>query len=234
MIKAVLFDLDGTLLPMDLDEFFKEYMIAISKRFAPLGYDAKSFTKNLWKGVQAIVFNNGEKTNEEAFWDCFSRLEKVDDSLIKQLEEFYEVDFPKLKNICGYTEKANMLIKKLKNQGYTLVLATKPIFPAVATETRMAWAGVDKNDFSLITSYHNSTYSKPNPDYYREILSKIELSADECIMVGNDTKDDGEARKAGIKTYILTDYLINNDNLDLNDFPHGNFDDLLAADIQSL
>ena len=41
MIDTVLFDLDGTLLPMDQDQFLELYMKALAKTFAPGGYDPK-------------------------------------------------------------------------------------------------------------------------------------------------------------------------------------------------
>ena len=41
-IKAVLFDLDGTLLPMDQDVFLKSYLGSLSKKLAPAGYDPKA------------------------------------------------------------------------------------------------------------------------------------------------------------------------------------------------
>lgn len=234
MIKAILFDLDGTLLPMDLDVFVENYMRAIAKRLAPLGFDPKVTVNGIWQGVYAMVKNDGTKRNEEVFWDVFSKIPGVDDTVYAELEEFYKVDFPLLSSVCGFNEKANTLIKKLKSQGYQLILATNPIFPSVATESRIGWAGMDKGDFDYITSYENSSFSKPNPNYYAEILEKNGLNADECIMVGNDVREDGAARKIGIKTFILTDWLINKDNADLNEFPHGSFDELLNSDIEKI
>ena len=38
-IKMILFDLDGTLLPMDQNHFVKTYFGALAKKLAPLGYD---------------------------------------------------------------------------------------------------------------------------------------------------------------------------------------------------
>lgn len=54
-IKAVLFDLDGTLLPMDQDEFVKAYFGLLAKRLAPLGYEVEKLYQVLWKGVAAMV-----------------------------------------------------------------------------------------------------------------------------------------------------------------------------------
>ena len=234
MIKAVLFDLDGTLLPMDLDLFVENYMKAIARRLAPLGFDPKTVINGVWQGVYAMVKNDGSRHNQEIFWEVFSKIPDVDDKVTAELEGFYNEDFPRLSSVCGFNEKSNLLIKKLKAKGYKVILATNPIFPLIAVESRIGWAGLDKADFDYITSYENSSFSKPNPKYYEEILNKNGLEANECIMVGNDVTEDGAARKIGIKTFILTDWLINKENADLNDFPHGSFNDLLNLDIEKI
>ena len=71
-IKAILFDLDGTLLPMDMDKFIKAYFGGLAKRLAPLGYDPEKLVAAIWKGTGAMVKNDGSKLNEEAFWDTFA------------------------------------------------------------------------------------------------------------------------------------------------------------------
>lgn len=58
----------------------------------------------------------------------------------------------------------------LKEKGYQLVVATESHFSEIAIYERMAWAGVDTEDFSLITTYENSCYTKPNPEYYKYLL----------------------------------------------------------------
>ena len=67
-MKAVLFDLDGTLLPMDQDVFNKAYFGALSKKLAPRGYEPKSFIDSVWAGVIAMLRNDGKNTNEQVFW----------------------------------------------------------------------------------------------------------------------------------------------------------------------
>ena len=44
-LKAVLFDLDGTLLPMDLGKFLEAYFALLSKRLVPHGYDPIKLVK---------------------------------------------------------------------------------------------------------------------------------------------------------------------------------------------
>ena len=228
-IKAVLFDLDGTLLPMDQDVFIKAYLGGLVGVLAPKGYDPRMIAGALIKSTDAMKVNDGRKTNEEVFWDNFSAIlgEGIRDEE-ENLRAFYDGDFQKVKNVCGYNPKAKELVDRLNKQGVRVILATSPLFPAIATESRIRWAGLSPEDFELYTTYENSIYCKPNTKYYEAILSQIGLSAEECIMVGNDTGDDMVAKRLGMQVFLLTDDLINKSGEDINNYPHGSFDDLKA------
>ena len=54
MLKAVLFDLDGTLLPMDQKVFMKDYFGRLIRRLAPLGYTPESFLASMQAGIAAM------------------------------------------------------------------------------------------------------------------------------------------------------------------------------------
>ena len=226
-IKTVMFDLDGTLLPMDQDQFTKYYFGLLAKKLAPYGYDAEQLISGIWAGTAAMVKNDGSCTNEEAFWKKFSALmgEKVVED--KPLfEEFYRVEFQGARASCGFAPQAAGLVAKLKAAGYRVLLATNPIFPAIATENRIRWAGLEPEDFELYTTYENSCHCKPNPDYYRDILNSMALDPAECLMVGNDATEDTAAELTGMQVFLLTDCLINKENKDLSRWPHGGFDEL--------
>ena len=226
-IKTVMFDLDGTLLPMDQDQFTKYYFGLLAKKLAPYGYDAEQLISGIWAGTAAMVKNDGSCTNEEAFWKKFSALmgEKVVED--KPLfEEFYRVEFQGARASCGFAPQAAGLVAKLKAAGYRVLLATNPIFPAIATENRIRWAGLEPEDFELYTTYENSRHCKPNPDYYRDILNSMALDPAECLMVGNDATEDTAAELTGMQVFLLTDCLINKENKDLSRWPHGGFDEL--------
>ncbi|MBQ9121178.1 MAG: HAD family hydrolase [Clostridia bacterium] len=228
-IKAVLFDLDGTLLPMDQDVFIKTYFGLLAKRLAFRGYEPKSLVDAIWQGTAAMVKNDGSKTNEKVFWDSFATIygEKAREDE-PYFEEFYREEFDKVQASCGYTPKAAEVIQAVKDSGLRAVLATNPIFPAIATQKRIAWAGLSPDDFELYTTYENSRHSKPNPAYYLDILEKIHLKPEECLMVGNDVDEDMIAEAVGMKAFLLTDCLINKHQRDISSHPHGGFDALIA------
>lgn len=226
--KAVLFDLDGTLLPMDQDIFITHYFGLLAKKLAPYGYDSQQLIKAIWAGTAAMVQNNGSRTNEEAFWDCFAKIYGADVRKDEPIfEEYYRVEFQAVQKVCGFAPMAKQVIDLLKNANVRLALATNPIFPAIATQSRIRWAGLDAADFEIITTYENSCHSKPNPDYYRDILAKMDLQGHDCLMVGNDVTEDMVAGELGMDTFLLVDCIINKENRDISAYPHGGFPELM-------
>lgn len=131
---------------------------------------------------------------------------------------------------CGweYNPKAAIAVHTIKEMGFRIALATNPIFPSAATESRISWAGFDPNDFELYTTYENIGYCKPNPEYYREIARRLGVSPEQCLMVGNDVTEDMEAAQtAGMSVFLLTDCLINKERKDISAYPRGSFEQLM-------
>ena len=226
-ITTVLFDLDGTLLPMDQDTFVKDYFGRIAAKLAPQGYDPKKLMDTIWRGTTAMIKNDGCKTNEEAFWEYAVSVygnKIVEDK--RFFDEFYEFGFDKVKAVCGYHPAAAEIVHDLKSRGFRVVLATNPIFPARATQWRIQWTGMQPEDFELYTAYENSRYCKPNPRYYQDVLARLNVSAEECLMVGNDADEDMIAAQLGMSVFLLTDCLINKNDADISQYPHGGFEEL--------
>ena len=226
-IKTILFDLDGTLLPMDQDLFIATYLKKLVTYLAPHGYDPKELADIIWKGTGAMLKNDGTHTNEEVFWNVFcshyGEGSRKDEPIF---EEYYRTLFQTAKDVCGYTDKAAEIVSILKSKSFRLVLATNPLFPSIATESRVRWAGISPSDFEYISTYDNSSFCKPNPDYYRELIQKLKLDPSKCLMVGNDTSDDMVAQSLGMEVFLLTDCLINTKNADISQYPHGSFEEL--------
>lgn len=225
--KAILFDLDGTLLPMDNDEFTKAYFGSLAKRMSNIGYEPQKLIESIWYCVKAMVTNDGSRTNEEAFWNNFCKLygEKAK-SDEQYFEEYYRTDFQHIKKLCRPCENAKILINKLKEKGIRIILATNPLFPSIATESRIGWAGLETSDFEYFTTYENSSYCKPNPLYYKEILEKLELEACDCLMVGNDVDEDMVAKSLGLDVFLLESCIINKNNQDISVYNKGGFEEL--------
>ena len=229
MIKTIFFDLDGTLLPMDQDVFLKNYFGRLVEKMVPHGYEPNRLTKSIWACTGAMVKNTGKATNEEIFWNSFSEIYGRDTRSDEPIfQEFYQKEFQEVRHCCGFDARAAQTIQELKKQGFQLVLATNPLFPAIATQSRVRWAGLEPEDFVWITTYENASCCKPNPDYYREILDKLNLQPEECLMVGNDVEEDMVAQSLGMRVFLLTDCLINKYQKEINAFPNGSFPELLT------
>lgn len=227
-MNTFIFDLDGTLLPMPSQEKFLDlYMSAVSKKVKEYGMDSKKLLQALMAGTMRMVKNDGTMTNEERFWEEFCDILGDDARRFNDIfDDFYRNEFVTARSATSTHPLAAKCMRRLKEKGYQVVLATNPLFPRIATHTRIAWAGLDPKDFDLITTYENCTYSKPNLDYYKEVLANIKRKPEECIMVGNDVTEDMCAAHLGMDTFLLKDCLICPEGEDIANFKQGGFDDL--------
>ncbi len=226
-ISTVLFDMDGTLLPMNQDEFVKAYFKTLSGAIAHLGYEPQKLIDTVIKSVYAMKNGDGTRPNCEIFQECFCSV-YGNDSLkhMPYFDKYYKEKFDSLRVYTSCNPRSAKLVSELVSKNIDVVLATNPLFPPLAIEKRLSWAGLDYKDFALYTTYDNSSFCKPNPKYYEEILSKLSVSPEECIMIGNDVDDDMIASSLGIKVFLLTDNLINRHEKDISDYPNGGFDEL--------
>ena len=230
MLDTILFDLDGTLAPFAQDEFIRVYFKALVSRVTPMGYKPDDMIDALWQGVSAMTGNDGSRTNRQIFWESFTQKLGIQALALENiLNDFYAREFDSVRTVLRETADRGPLLRGLRERGYGLVLATNPIFPAVAVETRLGWVGLRPEDFDYVTTYENSRRSKPNPDYYRDILSHIGRQGENCLMAGNNPVDDAAALQAGISVYLVTDYMENPDGVPIEDYPHGGFRDLAAS-----
>ncbi len=228
MVTTILFDLDGTLLPMDQDIFIKSYIGRMAKKLAPYGYAPEMLSKALWTGTAAMVKNDGSQSNEDVFWQVFNGLMGHDCRKDQPLfEDYYRNEFQQVAADCGFDARSAEVIALIQSKGYRVALATNPLFPALATHSRVRWAGLNPEDFELITTYENSRHCKPNLDYYRDILETLKVEPGNCVMVGNDVSEDMIARELGMQVFLLTDNLINRENKDISQYPGGSFLELM-------
>ena len=226
-ITTVLFDLDGTLLPMDFPTFLKAYFGGLARYLAPHGYDPKALNDSIWAGMHVMFANDGSRINEEAFWDGFEKSygSRGDEGLF---EAFYREKFDDVAASCGFTPHAKEVVDYLHEKGVRVALATNPAFPDIATEKRIRWAGLEPSDFELYTTFTNSHFCKPSLGYYREVAETLGVSPAECLMVGNDVDDDMPAEELGMQVFLLDECLINNHGKDITRYRRGGYADLMA------
>lgn len=127
---AILFDLDGTLLPMDNDTFTRGYFHLLAQTAAPYGYEESALISAMWKGVGAMVKNDGSRTNFDAFWDVFSQLQgpQVYDHM-PVFDGFYGTEFRKAIAFTRPTPLAKQAVRLARQKAKRVILATNPLFP---------------------------------------------------------------------------------------------------------
>ena len=219
--------MDGTLLPMDIDVFTRAYFKELTFRMSSFGYDNNELFDGVWKATGAMISNDGEHTNEESFWNLFSKV--CGERVLKdraRFDDFYVTYFDNAKDSCGFDPAAGDCVKAAKNTGCKVVLASNPIFPRTAQIKRACWAGVDPDLFDHITSYENSRFCKPNLGYYLDICSLIGINAEDCLMIGNDVGEDMVAEELGMQTFLVTPWMINRKDADISRFHRGDLNEL--------
>lgn len=226
---TILFDLDGTLLPLSEELFGKYYFGAMQKHFDALGHSGANIVSAVWHGTKVMRTNTGQHSNEEAFWKDFLQvLPQFDRTIEEEFLQFYQTDFDLVKLSTTPSSISNQIIKTALAKGYRIALATNPLFPVIATKKRILWAGLDENDFEVITTYETSKYSKPSLEYYLEVTKKLNVKPEECIMVGNDVEEDGISQTIGMDFFLITGCMNNAKNLDITQLKKGSLEDCLA------
>ena len=222
-LKAILFDLDGTLIDVDLKRFVPEYLKLLASTVSHLVRQSK-FISKLLIASEAVNKNDGSKTNEEVFETTFfPSIGYTREEINPLFDKFYEDDFSKLRQYTRQKPAARRVMEYVFKKGYIVVIATTPLLPETAMRQRLQWAGVADFQYRLITTIENSSSNKPNLSYYQSILDYIDIPAEECLMVGDEAKD-MVAANLGIKTY-----LVKSDNTEMTpDIPEPNYQGTLA------
>jgi len=232
MINTILFDLDGTLLRFSQDEFIRVYFGELSKVFAKMGMDAKKSSEAVWSGTVAMARNDGSVLNKKRFWSRFAEQMELSSEELSVVESacdsFYENEFDNVKSILKPSDDSTRIVRSMIEKGYTVVLATNPLFPLCGVSTRLSWIGLSPSDFALVTHYDNSSFCKPNPEYFREVLNKIGKEPAECLMVGNNPAEDMVAAKLGADVFLVTDCIENEHGVDISGFRRGTLKELEA------
>ena len=206
-LDAILFDLDGTLLPMDQDTFTKGYFQELARALAFLDMEPEKLVEAVWAGTKAMVKNTGEVSNDTVFWQVFSRFSGRDAAPFRAASDrFYTHEFHNARKFTGDNSLAREAVALARTKAKAVILATNPLFPMAGQATRLSWIGLTPADFDLVTSYESDSFCKPNPLYYRSICQRMGLSPENCLMIGNDdTEDMYAAAEPGMACYLVTD-----------------------------
>jgi FMN phosphatase YigB (HAD superfamily) len=208
-LKALLLDLDDTLIDNSMDTFIPAYFGALES-FVAGTVEPGLFIQELLTATRAMDRNDGTGvSNEEVFASHFYSALGVDrEELEPLLSRFYAEAFPQLEPLTSPRPAAPKIVEWAKSRGLQVVIATNPLFPQTAIEQRMAWGrvGVDRFEYELVTCYENSHATKSSPAYFSKIVEFLDRKPDVCLMVGDNWGWDVVcAGEAGLPSYWIAD-----------------------------
>ena len=200
--KAILFDLDGTLLDSSMDNFLPVYLKALTARVAHL-FEPKAFVTRLLWATEQMAANDGRATNQEVFMTAFFPYEGRQRAELEPIfDAFYAEDFPKLQSVTRCKPEARGVIQTVIDLGYDTAIVTNPLFPEAAVRERMRWANVADLPFGWVTTYENSRYAKPNLRYFDDACAHLGRAPADCLVVGDEHMD-MVAKNMGCDTYLV-------------------------------
>ncbi|MGI1659882.1 MAG: HAD family hydrolase [Desulfitobacterium sp.] len=206
MIKAILFDLDGTLTLMNQEEFMKNYVGLLAPRFKSL-LSPEKFVKQLNRSTEVMIKQPQEgKTNLQVFIADFTKGTGLTyNALWPIFEAFYATDFPALSYLVKVNQHGKEAVTNALEGGYKVAIAANPVMPLIAIEERIRWAGLTPQMFQVVPSIESFHFCKPHIGFYRELAENLELDPSECLMVGNHPVEDLVAQEIGMKTFYVGD-----------------------------
>ena len=207
MFQAILFDLDDTLLRNEMNAFVNAYFGTLMPKIANVFPDANIRDAVMAATQSMIASKNPAKTLRRVFIAEFESITGLDFLEVEPVfMDYYENEYRDVARVTSPLAHAQAALHAAQKVTPNIVLATIPIFPLIAIEERMRWAGIAEFPFTLVTSFEMMHASKPHPEYYAEIAGHLGRRPEQCLMIGNDYLDDMIAKAAGMKTFLVTDF----------------------------
>ena len=202
-LRAVLFDLDGTLLENDMDVYVTHYLRRLASHVAHRVPPDK-FTQAWMRGLQLMLRNTDPNlTNQQVFdLSFYPWLGVSAEALRPSFEAYYTTSHPNLRSLVTRRPGARETVEAMLDAGLQVVIATNPIFPGAVIGQRLEWTGIADLPFALVTTSENMHAAKPSELFYREILNRIGAAPDETVMIGDDFVNDIQSpSRLGMRTY---------------------------------
>ena len=205
MPLTLLFDLDDTLLDTNLEVFVPAYFQALAQclegRVLPT-----VMLRSLIHGMGLMNESaDPARTLQEVFEaDFYASLGIPKEELAPVFDKFYDEEFPSLAAHTRRRPEAAPLIEWAIGCGYRVAIATDPLFPRKVTYHRLRWAGLDPEQFEVVSTFEDFHFTKSYPAYYAELLGRLGWADGPVLMVGDNVQRDLlPANQLGLKTYYV-------------------------------
>ena len=212
-IEAVLFDLDGTLLRVQMAEFIPRYIDGLAGHC--LEYvKPKKFARAMLGAIRGLILvdGDGHMTNEQRIYATLVEQLSIPESVLRDaFQRFASEGLDSLQHLVQPIPLVRRVLSECRRLGVPVVLATNPVFPEYMIQARLQWGDLGDVSFALLTSFENSCYCKPHSGYFREIAAQLGVAAEKCLMVGNDTSHDLAAAAIGMQTFLVDTWIIERD-----------------------
>jgi HAD superfamily hydrolase (TIGR01549 family) len=181
----IFLDYDGTLVEDKSEDFYKLYFKLLSEK-SKLPFE--KIYKLVMESVNETLENNDQNiTLFEKFLEIISQKSSLEKNYwIEFFTDFYQNEFDEIKKVTIPKEN---IINKIKKTNQKLIFASNPLFPKIAVEKRISFAGLSPKNFHYISHMENSHFAKPNPNFFKEILDNLKIKPKDCIMIGDSDYD---------------------------------------------
>ena len=186
-MKAVIFDVDGTLLDTE-----RIYMQAWKDAAAELGYE---ITDELLRKTRAINAKEAARIFESEIGNGFS-YDKTRVVRVRIAEEIIQRESPILKP--GVTE----LLAFLQEKRIRLSVASSTHLKG--TKEHLSESGI-LEPFEVVVGGDMVTKGKPNPDIFLKAAELLHLAPEECLVVEDSPAGIRAAHAAGMKAVLVPD-----------------------------
>lgn len=209
-IDAVLFDLDGTLLRVQMAEFIPRYIEGLAVHCREYA-EPKKFARVMLGAIRGLIrdVSDGSLTNEQRVYSTLQEQLSIPETVLRDsFQRFAATGLDSLQELVHPIPIVRKILTECQRQGVPLVLATNPVFPEFMIQARLQWGGLSDIPFQHLTSFENSRHCKPQAGYFREIADRLEVAPERCLMVGNDTSHDLAAVSVGMKVFLVDTWIV--------------------------
>ena len=197
--SVIIFDLDGTIL--DSINMFNEIYSKLLKNITNKTISTEQIQDD-WDDFRK---NSNEEGNiVDNFLLYLDKKYSLEAHDIQDLRKKYqEISYSYQITELQYKKYAGKVLKELKRQGYTLVLATlstKDEIDIYNDKSKKLYKEFKIYDiFNLVLTNEDVKEKKPNPEIYLEVIKRLNVSKEDCLIIEDSIQGIQAPNAAGIE-----------------------------------